>query len=194
MRRVGAEADGRQCRSTSTSRPTPRRSSCCRRWRGVRQADRRFRHVEDALGRHQPLPAHQRRHRAAVRRRGAEHSRGVHSARWGSLASFGARAYPGTKKMVRHQRQQLRRRRRVRRQRARAGGDRRRRERRSRRRRTSTMRPRGTRPAICERSIFTRTSSRGTSSGPTILESNSSVIGFNSEACDTTASFPNSPL
>ena len=56
---------------------------------------------------------------------------GFTSARWGSLASFGARAYPGTKKMVRHQRQQLRRRRRVRRPRAREGGHGGRRERRS---------------------------------------------------------------
>ena len=31
--------------------------------RGVGPTDRRFRHLEDALGRDQPLPAHQRRHR-----------------------------------------------------------------------------------------------------------------------------------
>ena len=40
---------------------------------------------------------------------------GFTSATWGSLASFGARAYPGTKKMVRHERQQFRRGGRVRR-------------------------------------------------------------------------------
>ena len=39
---------------------------------------------------------------------------GFTSSRWGSLASFGARTYDGTKKMVRHERQQLRRRRGVR--------------------------------------------------------------------------------
>ena len=55
---------------------------------------------------------------------------GFTSARWGSLASFGARTLSGTKKMVRHQRQQLRRRRRIRRPGQGAGGDRRRRERR----------------------------------------------------------------
>ena len=52
------------------------------------------------------------------------------SARWGSLASFGARAYPGHEEVVRHQRQQLRGGRGVRRQGAREGGHRRRRERR----------------------------------------------------------------
>ena len=56
---------------------------------------------------------------------------GFTSARWGSLASFGARAVHGHEEDVRHERQQLRRGRRVRRQRAREGGDRRRRERRS---------------------------------------------------------------
>ena len=44
----------------------------------VRHADRGLRHVEDAVGRHQPLPASDRRHRAAVQRRGPEHSGGLH--------------------------------------------------------------------------------------------------------------------
>ena len=66
--------------------------------RGIRQTDRRFRNVEDAMGRHQPIPAPHRRHRPALQRRGPEHSRRVHLGAWGSLASFGARAYPGTKK------------------------------------------------------------------------------------------------
>ena len=55
---------------------------------------------------------------------------GFTSARWGSLASFGARTYPGHEEDVRHERQQLRRGRRVRRQGAGQGGHRRRRERR----------------------------------------------------------------
>ncbi len=65
---------------------------------GVRQTRGGFRELEDAVGRHQSVPAAHRRHRAAVQRRGAEHSRRLHVLAWGSLASFGARAYPGTKK------------------------------------------------------------------------------------------------
>ena len=56
---------------------------------------------------------------------------GFTSARWGSLASFGARAYHGHEEDVRHERQQLRGGGRVRRPRAREGGHGRRRERRS---------------------------------------------------------------
>ena len=47
---------------------------------------------------------------------------GFTSARWGSLASFGARAYPGHEELVRHQRQQLRGGGRVRRPREGQGG------------------------------------------------------------------------
>ena len=79
---------GRDAASRCSRRSPPRRDKLT--------AD--FGTLEDAVGRHQPLPAPHRRHRAAVRRRGAEHPRGFTSARWGSLASFGARAYPGTKK------------------------------------------------------------------------------------------------
>ena len=57
---------------------------------------------------------------------------GFTSAIWGSLASFGARPYPGHQEVVRHQRQQLRRGGGVRPARARQGRHGRRRERRSR--------------------------------------------------------------
>ncbi len=64
----------------------------------VRQTASRLRKLEDAVGRHQSIPAPHRRHRAAVQRRAAEHSRGFHFVAWGSLASFGRASYPGTKK------------------------------------------------------------------------------------------------
>ena len=87
-------------RRSDDHRPERRPSSCLQSLvSGVGQARRRFRHVEDAVGRDQSLPAPDRRHRPAIRRRRAEHS-GRRSRRraWGSLASFGARPYPGTKK------------------------------------------------------------------------------------------------
>ena len=97
---------------------------------GVRQARGGLRQLENAVGRHQSLPAPHRRHRAAVQRRRRRAFRSAFtSSRWGSLASFGATRLPGHEEVVRHQRQQLRRRGRVRRQRARQGRDRRRRER-----------------------------------------------------------------
>ena len=65
---------------------------------GIRQAGGGFRELENPLGRYQSIPAADRRYRAAVQRRGPEHPGRFTSAQWGSLASFGARAYPGTKK------------------------------------------------------------------------------------------------
>ena len=80
-----------------------------------------FGKLEDAVGRHQPLPAADRRHRPAVQRRRAEHSGRLHVRRGGARWRRSARApTTGTKKMVRHQRQQLRRGGRVRRRRVRA--------------------------------------------------------------------------
>jgi acyl-homoserine-lactone acylase len=52
-----------------------------------------------AVGRDQPLPAPDRRHRPALRRRtGPSIPVPFTSAQWGSLASFGAKRKPGTKK------------------------------------------------------------------------------------------------
>ena len=60
----------------------------------------RLRHVADAVGRDQPIPAAQR---ATSCNRSMTPKPSIPvpftSARWGSLASFGARTYPGTKRM-----------------------------------------------------------------------------------------------
>ena len=66
---------------------------------GKRPACRRLRILEDAVGRHQPVPAADRRYRTAVCRLGASIPVGFASSRWGSLASFGARPYKGSKKI-----------------------------------------------------------------------------------------------
>ena len=135
---------------------------------GVRQARGRLRDLEDAVGRHQPLPAPHRRHRPAVQRRGAEHSGRLHVGAVG-LAGLVRRArLHGYEEDVRHQRQQLRRRGRVRRPRAGQGRHGRRRERRSRRRRTSTIRRSGTARATCGTCTSTARSWRATSSASTI--------------------------
>ena len=79
-------------------RTTPR-AAARRARRGVGLAHRGLRHVEDAVGRHQPLPAAERRHRASRSTTPAPSIPvGFTSSRWGSLASFGARAYADTKK------------------------------------------------------------------------------------------------
>jgi len=54
--------------------------------------------VEKTVGTDQPVPADQRRHRAAFRRRRPKHSSAVYGERLGLPAAFGARAYPNTKK------------------------------------------------------------------------------------------------
>ena len=111
-----------------------------------------FGNVEDAVGRHQPLPAPHRRHRPAVQRRGAEHSGRLHLGALG-LARLVRRAHlhgheedgtaraatassPSSSSATRCAAQ---------------GGHRRRRERRSDSRRTSTIRRSATRPATCAR-------------------------------------------
>ena len=81
---------------------------------------------------------------------------GFTSARWGSLASFGARSYNGTKKMYGTSGNSFVAVVEFGRQRAGQGGDGRRRERRPRRPSTSTIRRSATRPAICARSTSTR--------------------------------------
>jgi len=96
----------------------------------LRQAHRGRGNLEDAVGRCQSTPAHQRKHRPAVRRQGAEHPRRLRVGTMGSLASFG-RAPPRDQEDVRHERQQLSCRRRVRRPRAGESDHRRRRKRRS---------------------------------------------------------------
>ncbi len=101
--------------STSAAQGAGRAAAAVARG-GVRQADRGFRHLEDAVGRHQPLPAAHRRHRPAVQRRAARASRSASPRRVG-LARLVRRArLPGHEEVVRHERQQLRRGRRVRRQ------------------------------------------------------------------------------
>ena len=84
------EAMSRSCRRASSSRRWPTASE---------RLERRLRQLADALGRDQPLPAPDRRHRPALLRCRRRASRSAFtSARWGSLASFGARAYPGTRR------------------------------------------------------------------------------------------------
>src|ERR1700685_4317120 len=50
------------------------------------------------MGRYQSIPAPQRRHAPSFDDAGPSIPVGFTSSQWGSLASFGARAYPGTKK------------------------------------------------------------------------------------------------
>ncbi len=99
--------------------------------RRQRQAHGRFRHVEDAVGRHQPLPADQRRHQFEIRRRGTEHSGAVRVGAVGDARVVWRARLSEHEEVVRHERQQLRRGHRVRRQRARARRDGGRRERQS---------------------------------------------------------------
>ena len=66
---------------------------------GLRQTRGRLRNLEDAVGRDQSLSASDRRHRSSVHRRRPEHSGGLYVRDWGSLASFGARPYKGSKKI-----------------------------------------------------------------------------------------------
>ena len=174
--RVRAARDARPI-STSTStwkRAPPPRSAWTRCAAASDKLAARLRDVEAALGRDQPLPAPRpatscsrsttasRASRSASPRRGGvrwpRSARGRTTARRRCTAraanSFVAAVEFGDR--VRAQ-----------------GGHRRRRERRSRRRRTSTTRPRATRPAICATSTSIPISCRGTSSAPTIRESDS---------------------
>ena len=66
--------------------------------RRVRQARRRFRQVEHAVGRHQPLPAADRRHRPAVQRRGRRASRSASPRRAGARSPRSARAATRTRR------------------------------------------------------------------------------------------------
>ena len=75
----------------------------------------RFRKLENAVGRYQPIPASDRRYRAAVRRRGREHSSRIYLRGMGFARFIRRAALSGDEEVVRHQRQQLRCRGRVRR-------------------------------------------------------------------------------
>ena len=96
-RRVGGGRQGRrvagECDRERARRPTPAGAG-----RGVGQADGGFRKLENSVGRDQSLPANHGRSAAALQRCRAEHAGSFTAATWGSLASFAARAYPGTKK------------------------------------------------------------------------------------------------
>ena len=128
-RRRGAQ--GRRHRRSLHDEQRDRGRAAAGAGRRVRQARRRFRQVEYAVGRHQPVPAADRRHRPAVQRRGTEHPGRLHLVALG-LARLVRRAQlQGHEEDVRQHRQQLRRGGRVRRQGAREGGVGRRRERRS---------------------------------------------------------------
>ena len=108
-RRVLGRGSWRSARGAERGRPgglrlhgdaaTPRAEA---RRRSPPRSDKltaRLRHLEDAVGRDQPLPAPHRRHRAAVQRRGAEHPGAVHLGALG-LARVVRRAHlPGTKRM-----------------------------------------------------------------------------------------------
>ena len=62
-------------------------------------ADARLRRLAGAMGGGQPLPAARRRDPAALRRCEAQYARAVRlGGLWGSLASFGARSYPNTRR------------------------------------------------------------------------------------------------
>ncbi len=99
-RRRGPRA--RACRPTTTSATGRTRAEQLLQALAtrVRPAHRRLRHVEDAVGRHQPLPAPHRRHRAAVQRRRRRASRSASPRPAGDRSPRSARApYTGTKKM-----------------------------------------------------------------------------------------------
>ncbi len=84
---------------------------------------RRFRNLEDALGRHQSIPAADRRHRSAFQRRGAEHSGGIHFVGVGLAGVVWSAAISRNEKVVWHEREQLRCGGRVRRQSSRQSRD-----------------------------------------------------------------------
>ncbi|CAA9301754.1 MAG: Penicillin amidase family protein, partial [uncultured Gemmatimonadaceae bacterium] len=98
--------------------------------RGLRPAGGGLRHLAHRVGRGEPLPAAHRRHRAAVRRRGAEPPGALHLRAVGVARLVRRAPLPGHPAAVRHERQQLRRGGGVRRQRAGPRGHRRRPERR----------------------------------------------------------------
>ena len=90
----------------SSTRP---RINCCEAL--VAASDklhRRFRLLEDAVGRHQSLPASHRRHRPSVHRRRAEHSGRLHVLAVGIARLVRRARLSRHEEMVRHQRQQLR--------------------------------------------------------------------------------------
>ena len=100
---LGADARAKathRCYDYIATRSDAGRSSSRRSPRRRDKLTARLRHVADAVGRHQPLPA-PRRGDIVQHFDDAEPSIPVPftSARWGSLASFGARTYPGTKKL-----------------------------------------------------------------------------------------------
>ncbi len=150
-------------RRTTTWRRAPRRRSGSARSRAaIGRLARDFGTWRTPVGRDQPVPAAHRRHRAAVRRRRAEHPGAVHLGAVG-LARVVRRAHLSRDQAdVRHLRQQLRGGGGVREgQRAGEGGDGGRRERRSRVARTSTTRPSATRTGNLRRRVLLSRAARG---------------------------------
>ena len=98
-RRQRSKKGGRLPSSDYVGTKAPPQAAAAIARRGVGQTDCGFRNLENAMGRHQSIPAPDRRHRAALQRRRAEHSGRVHfvasGARWPRL---GRAPYPGTKK------------------------------------------------------------------------------------------------
>ena len=133
-RREAAECGRAACRSTTTSAAAPAPEQ---QLAGARRRRRPARPPTSAAGRRRGARSTASSASPATScsrstTRGPSIPVPFTSARWGSLASFGARPCAGHEKLVRHERQQLRRGGRVRRARARARGHRRRRERRPR--------------------------------------------------------------
>ena len=135
---------------------------------GVRQTAGRLRKLEDAVGRHQSIPASYRRHRPAVQRRGPQHSGGLHVLAVGIACVVRSARVSGDEEVVRHQRQQLRRGGGVRATGTGQGGDGRWRERHSGIAVTSTIKPSGTAPATCGKYTSTASNSRDTRSASII--------------------------
>ena len=77
-RRVGGGGRGSGTSADDAHRQGARGATAAIARGGVRQARGGLRKLEDAVGRDQSLPAAHRRHRAAVQRRRAEHSGGLH--------------------------------------------------------------------------------------------------------------------
>ena len=125
--RVPRARKARTCSSYEFMEHRPTRSR--RSEHSPRRSDKltaRFRNLADAVGRDQPVPTPHRRHRAAVQRRGREHSGAVHVGALGIARVIRRAGLRGNEEDVRHERQQLCRHRRIRRSGVGEGGHRRR--------------------------------------------------------------------
>ncbi len=95
-RRVGGGRRGGGADRARTPSSTRLPISFCNRWWRHPTTAGRFRHVEDAVGRHQSLPAPERRHRSAFRRRGRRAFRSASRRRPGARWRRSARALTRT--------------------------------------------------------------------------------------------------